>query len=116
LPLRRHATLAGGLLAALGVAVGSLVRSQLTAVVGALVWSLLLESVLGGIFGSASPYLPFTAASTLGGSRRGGGDIGIYSSGSVQPLPFAVAAALVAGIAIVISFIASVTSVPVDIS
>lgn len=110
------ATLAGGLLAALGVAVGSLVRSQLPAVVGALVWSLLLESVLSGVFGSASPYLPFTAASTLGGSRLGGGDIGFYSSSSVRPLPFAVAAALVAGLAIVISAMASVTSVRADIS
>jgi ABC-type transport system involved in multi-copper enzyme maturation permease subunit len=110
------ATLAGGLLAALGVAVGSLVRSQLPAVVGALVWSLLLESVLSGVFGSAGPYLPFTAASTLAGSRLGGGDVGFYSSSSGQPLPFAVAAALVAGLAIVISVMASVTSIRADIS
>ena len=109
------ATLAGGL-AALGTAVGSLVRSQLPAVVGVLVWSLLVESVLSGVFGSASPYLPFTAASTLGGSRLGGGDIGFYSSSSVQPLNFAAATALVAGLAVVISFIASVTSVRADIS
>ena len=81
-----------------------------------LVWSLLVESVLSGVFGSASPYLPFTAASTLGGSRLGGGDIGFYSSSSVQPLNFAAATALVAGLAVVISFIASVTSVRADIS
>jgi ABC-2 type transport system permease protein len=110
------ATLAGGLLAALGAGIGSLVRSQLAVVVGALVWSLLAESVLSGVFGSLSPYLPFTAASTLGGSRLGGGDVGFYSSSLVRPLPFAVAAALVAGIAVVVAAVAAATSVRADIS
>jgi ABC-2 type transport system permease protein len=110
------AMLAGGLLAALGTAIGSLVRSQLAAVVGALVWSLVLESVLSGLFGSLSPYLPFTAAATLGGSRLGGGDIGFYSSSPAQSLPFAAAACLVAGLAVVIAAVAALTSVRADIS
>lgn len=110
------ATLAAGLLAALGAAVGSLVRSQLAAVVGVLVWCLVVESILSGVFGSLSPYLPFAAAATLGGSRLGGGDIGFYSSSTVTSLPFAGAAALVAGIAFVVAAVAAATSVRTDIS
>lgn len=110
------AMLAGGLLAALGAGIGSLVRSQLAAVVGALVWCLLMESILSGVFGSLSPYLPFSAASTLGGSRLGGGDIGFFTASPLQPLPFAGAAALLAGLAVVIAAIAAATTSRADIT
>lgn len=109
------AALAGGLLAALGAAIGSLIRSQLASVVGVLVWCLLLESILSGIFGSLAPYLPFTAATTLAGSKPEGGDIGFYSSGSVHPLPFVGAAVLVAGLVALLSLLASRTTVRRDI-
>lgn len=111
------AMLGAGLLAILGVGIGSLIRSQLAGVVGIVVWCILLESILSGVFGSAGPYLPFTAASTLGGSRLDGGDIGFYASSiSSHSAVFAVAAVLVLGIAVVISAVASLTSVQADIS
>lgn len=110
------ATLAGGLLAALRTGVGSLIRSQLAAVAGVLVWSLLGESILGGIFGSLGRYLPFSAASTLGGSRLGGGDVGFYSSSPSPPLASAATAALLTGIAIVTAAIAAATCARADIS
>jgi ABC-type transport system involved in multi-copper enzyme maturation permease subunit len=110
------ATLAGGLLAALGAGVGSLVRSQLAVLVGVLVWSLVGESILSGAFGSLTPYLPFTAASTLRGSRLGGGDIGFYSASPLQSLPFAAATALVAGLVVAVAASAAATRVRADIS
>jgi ABC-2 type transport system permease protein len=110
------ATLGAGLLATLGAGIGSLIRSQLAGVVGALVWCLLMESVLGGVAESLGPYLPFTAATTLGGSKPGGGDIGFYASASIRPLPFLGATALVTGIALVISAVAARTTVQTDIT
>jgi ABC-2 type transport system permease protein len=109
------AVLGGALLAALGASIGSLVRSQLAGVVGVVVWCLLLESILGGIFSSLGPYLPFTAATSLGGSKPGGGDIGFYSSGTVHPLPFAGVAVLMAGLVVFVSVLANRTTVAHDI-
>lgn len=109
------ATFGGGLMAALGVGVGSLIRSQLAAVVGAVVWCLLMESIVGGVFASLGPYLPFTAASSLGGSKPGGGDIGFYASGSIHPLSFVGAAGVVAAIALAVSVVAAHTTVRADI-
>jgi hypothetical protein len=106
----------GGLLAALGAAIGSLIRSQLAGVVGALVWCLILESILGGLSSSLGRYLPFTAATSLGGSRPGGGDIGFYATDSIRSLPFAAATVLVAGIAAAIAAGAAWTSGRADIS
>jgi ABC-type transport system involved in multi-copper enzyme maturation permease subunit len=42
------AVVGAALLAALGVAVGSLVRSQLATVIGIFVWAIIVESVIGG--------------------------------------------------------------------
>jgi ABC-2 type transport system permease protein len=110
------AMLGAGLLAALGAGLGALVRSQLAAVVGVLVWSLLMESILGGVFGSLGRYLPFTAAGSLGGSRGGGGDIGFYASDPGKSLPFAAAAILLAALAAVIAAAAARTTVQADVS
>jgi ABC-type transport system involved in multi-copper enzyme maturation permease subunit len=111
------AMLAAGLLAVLGTGIGALIRSQLAGVVGVLVWCLLLESILAGITDSLSPYLPFTAAATLAGSKLGGRDVGFYAgTTSVQPLPFAGAAFLILGLAVVISAVAARTTVQADIS
>ncbi len=101
------AIVGAGLLAALGVGVGSLLRSQLAAIVTVFAWGFVLEQILGGLYGSVQPYLPFTAAGALAGSPLGNGP---------NPLPFAAGAALVAGIAVVMSSIAAATTVRRDIT
>jgi ABC-2 type transport system permease protein len=105
-----------GLLAAVGVALGSLIRAQIGAVIGAFVWAFVVEAVVGGLFNSIDPYLPFTAATTLAGSPLGGGGFGFSGSSTATPLRFAVAAALVAGVALLISVVAAKTTLQRDIS
>jgi ABC-2 type transport system permease protein len=101
------AALGGALLAAAGVGVGSLVRNQLAAIIGVFAWGFLFEQVVGGLFESAAPYLPFTAAGTLAGAPL---------EGAAGPLPFAVAAVLVAAVAALLSGVAARTAVRADIS
>jgi ABC-2 type transport system permease protein len=109
---------AGALLAAIGVGLGSLIRSQLAGVIGVLVWAVVIESILGGLFNSVQPYLPYTAATTLAGSVLGGAAFGPAhgAASSASPLPFAAATALLAAVAVVISAIAARTTVVRDIS
>ena len=101
------AILGAGLLAAAGVGLGSLLRGQLAAIVTVFAWGLVIEQVIGGLFDSAQPYLPYTAATTMAGATLGGG---------TSPLPFAAAAALVAGTAALLSAVAARTTVPADIA
>ena len=108
--------LGAALLAAVGVALGTLVRAQLGAVIGVFAWAVFVESIVGGLFNPVGPYLPFPAATALAGSRLGGGGLGYSGSSSAAALPFAAAAVLVAGLAIVLSFIASRTSLRHDIA
>lgn len=63
---------------------------------------------MGSLFTSIAPYLPYTAATTLAGATLG--------DKSVSPLPFAAAAALVAGVATLLSAVAAKTTVQRDIS
>jgi ABC-2 type transport system permease protein len=109
---------AAALLAAIGAAVGSLIRSQLAGVIGILVWSIVVESIVGGLFSSVQPYLPYTAATTLAGTPLGGAAFGPAHNAvtSASPLPFAAAAALLAAIAIVVAVIAARTTVRRDIT
>lgn len=65
--------LGAGLLAAIGVAVGALVKSQLAAVVGVLLWEFLVENTLGGLVHPIARFLPVEAATSLGGSIPPGG-------------------------------------------
>lgn len=101
------AIVGSGLLAAIGVGVGSLIRGQLAAIVTVFLWGLVIEQVIGGLFDSTQPYLPFTAAGTLAGTPLGGG---------TNPFPFAAAAALVAAVAMLVPGVAARTTVPADIS
>ena len=110
------AILAGGLLAALGVGLGTLVRGQLGGVVGAFIWALFVESIAGGVFDAVGPYLPFTAATTLAGAPLGGGGFGYTGTPSAAPLPFAAAACLVAAIALLLALVASRTTLETDIT
>src|SRR6202035_112182 len=89
---------AAALLAAVGVALGTLVRAQLGAVIGVFAWALFVEPIVGGLFNFIGPYLPFTAVTTLAGSRLGGGGFGFSGSSSATALPFAATAVLVAGL------------------
>lgn len=62
-PLRTSLALAGAaaIWGALGVGLGAVVRSQVGAIVGALVWFLILEGLVGAIWGDVAPYLPGAA-------------------------------------------------------
>ena len=58
-------TAASALWAALGVGVGALVRHQVAAIVGAIVWVLVVENLGAGLLGDAGRYLPGQAAHAL---------------------------------------------------
>lgn len=106
-----------GLLAAIGVGLGSLVRSQLAGVISVFAWTIVIESLLGGLFTSVRPYLPYTAASTLSGTPLGGSAFGpAHGLSGGTPLPFAAAAALLAGLAVVFCAVAARTTVGRDVT
>ena len=110
------AMLATGLLAAVGVALGTLIRAQLGVVIGTLIWTVFVESILGGVFNQIGPYLPFTAATTLAGAKLGGGGFGYSGASTAAPLPFIAAAGLIVAIAVAISTIATRTTLRADIA
>jgi ABC-2 type transport system permease protein len=110
------AILGASLLAALGAGLGTLVRSQLGAVIGTLVWGFLLEAIVGGLFNTIGPYLPFTATTTLAGATLGSGGFGFQGSSSASPLPFFAAAALVACLTAVVATVAARTTLRRDIT
>lgn len=110
------ATLATGLLAAVGVGVGTLIRAQLGVVIGIFIWGVFVESILGGVFNQAGPYLPFAAATTLAGAKLGGGGFGYSGSSTATPLPFIAAGALILALVAVISTIATRTTLRTDIA
>ncbi|HXW82166.1 MAG TPA: hypothetical protein VEJ84_21895 [Acidimicrobiales bacterium] len=115
-----HATgamLGAALLAAIGVGFGSLVRPQMAGIVGIFLWGLVVESVIGGLFTSIRPYLPYTAATTLAGIKLGNAAMGpAHGVNGGAPLPFVAATALVAGTAVVLAFVAARVSLPKDIT
>jgi ABC-2 type transport system permease protein len=105
------AVLGAALLAALGV-------------VGILIWSLVIEPIIGGLFTTIQPYLPYTAATTLAGAKLGAGAGGVHVSvhhGAVAavapgPLPFGAAVALLGALVIVVSVIAACSRLRADIT
>ena len=109
---------AAALMAAIGVALGSLIRSQLAGVIVVFVETVVIESVLGGLFHAIQPYLPYTAATTLGGTALGSGAFGPANDASTTavPLPFAAATTLLAGVAVLLSVLAARTTVQRDIT
>lgn len=118
------AVLGAALLAALGVAVGSLIRSQVAGVVGILIWSLVIEPIIGGLFTTIQPYLPYTAATTLAGAKLGAGAGGVHVNvhhgavAAVAPgaLPFGAAVALLGALVVVVSVIAACSRLRADIT
>jgi ABC-2 type transport system permease protein len=111
------AVLAAALLASTGVGIGSLIRSQLAGVIGIFVWGVIVESVIGGLFTSVRPYLPYTAATTMAGAHLGGAAFGpAHGLSGGAPLPFVGAALLVAGVSAAVSFVATRTTVLRDVT
>ena len=108
---------AAALLAAVGVALGSLIRSQLAGVIIVFVEMMVLESVLGDLFNSIQPYLPYTAATTLGGTALGRAAFGPANGASTTatPLPFAAATALLAALAVLLAVLAARTTARRDV-
>jgi ABC-2 type transport system permease protein len=106
----RHAAgaaLASSLLAVAGVAIGSLVRSQVSAIVGLFVWAFLVETLLGGIIDAVAPWLPYTAAASLAGIPPGPG---------IEALPIAGATGIVAATVLALLTLASQTTIRADIT
>lgn len=110
------ALLGAALMGAVGVAVGTLVRSQIVAVVIMLVWGLALEAILAGVFKAIGPYLPYTACMTLASSHPGGGVLGYATKSDTAPLPYLAAVGLVAGIVVLTATIAARTTLRQDIT
>jgi ABC-2 type transport system permease protein len=111
------AVLGGALLGALGVAIGSLVRSQLAAVIGIFVWAVIVESLIGGLFTAVRPYLPYTAATTLAGTQLGGAAFGpAHGVSGSGPLPFLATAALIAAVTGAVALVAARTTVARDVT
>ena len=111
------AVVGAALFGAIGVGIGSLLRSQLAGVIGVFVWALVIESIIGGLFTSVRPYLPYTAATTLAGIKLGGAAFGpAHGLSGGNPLPFAAAAALVLGVAAVLDVITVRTTLRRDVT
>jgi len=110
--------LAGALLSAIGTGVGALVKSQLAGIVSVFVWTIVIESLIGGLFNSTRPYLPYTAATNLGGAALGGAAFGPAHSGAGTgtPLPFAATVALLLAVAAAVTVAAAMTSVRSDVT
>jgi len=105
------------LLGAIGVAAGALVRSQLAAMIGIFAWMVIIESLIGGLFNGARPYLPYTAATALGGVPVGTSGFGPGRGVSaVTALPFAAGVALLVAIAVAGALIAARTTMRRDVS
>jgi hypothetical protein len=101
------ATLASGVLAGTGVALGTLIRAQIGAIIATFVWGFVIEQAVGGIYDSAQRYLPYTAAASMAGVKLGD---------AATPIPFAAATALLAAVGLLIALIAIRTSLNADIT
>jgi ABC-type transport system involved in multi-copper enzyme maturation permease subunit len=105
------------LLGVIGVAVGSLIRSQLAAMIGIFAWMVIIESLLGGLFNAARPYLPYTAATALGGVPLGTSAFGPgRGAETIAALPFAAAAAMLLAIGVAGALLAARTTVRQDVT
>jgi ABC-2 type transport system permease protein len=98
--------LACACLAALGAAVGTLIRSQVAAIIAVFTWCLLAEGILYALSGSLAAYLPYSAARQLAGTSLSG----------VTSLPFAAGAALITAIAAALAAVTTRTTLTRDVS
>jgi heme A synthase len=105
-------TLAGIGYALLGVAVGALVRNQIAALVGALVWVMVIDPLIQGLLPDVGKYTPAGAASSLTnavGFNTGGFDADAY-------LPMWAGGLLLFGYALVLLVLASRLTVARDVT
>lgn len=107
------AILAAGLLAAVGAGLGSLIRSQVSAIIAVFAWCFGIEQILGGISHRLASYLPFTAAASMAGAASGAMP---PMPRGMTPLPFAGVAALLAALAIVIAAVTAHTTLRRDVT
>jgi hypothetical protein len=108
--IARYATgaaLAAALIAAGGVALGTLIRSQVGAIITVFIWGFVVEQSVGGIYSSVQRYLPFTAAASMAGTKLGD---------ARAALPFPAALGLLAAITAGLAFIGARTTLKADIS
>jgi ABC-2 type transport system permease protein len=101
------ATIGAALLAAAGVGLGSLIRSQVAAIISVFVWGLIIEETISGVWDTAERYLPYRTAASLAGAQLSAGN---------TALPFIAAAALVTAVASLIALVAAQTTVKADIT
>ena len=101
------AVVGSALLGAAGVGIGTLIRGQVGAIVTVFAWGFIVEQIIGGLYNSAQPYLPYTAARTLAGASLSGG---------TAPLPFIAETAVVVATVALAAIVAAVTTMRRDIS
>ncbi len=102
------------LLAAAGVGVGSLIRHQTGAIIAVVAWGLVVELVVGATVTTVGRFLPYTAAAMLAGDTNGGGMPQIPRG--VAALPYPVAIAVLAAIAVVVAVVAGRATVRRDVT
>lgn len=107
------AILAGGGLAAAGAALGTLIRSQIAAIIAVFAWCFGVEQILGGLSRHLAPYLPFTAAASMAGAASGAMP---PMPAGLSPLPFAAVAGLLAALTVLIAAVAARTTLRRDIA
>jgi ABC-2 type transport system permease protein len=108
------AVLACGLLAAVGVGIGSLVRAQLAALIAVFVWAMAIEQIVGGLAPDAGRFLPLLAATTLGGADSAASMPPIPPD--LQPLAPAASVVLLTGLALLLGAVATRTTVRRDVT
>jgi ABC-2 type transport system permease protein len=101
------AMLGSALLSVAGVAVGTLIRSQVGGIVAIFVWGFIIEQTIGAVYNTAQRYLPYTAAAAMAGAKLGS---------EKTPLPFAAAALLLVGVVLVVAAVASKTTLDADVT
>jgi ABC-2 type transport system permease protein len=108
------AVVACGLLAAVGVGIGSLVGGQLAALVTVFAWAMAVEQIVGGLVPEAGRFLPFLAATTLGGADSTASMPPIPPD--LQPLAPAAVVALLAALALLLGAVAARTTLRRDVT
>jgi ABC-2 type transport system permease protein len=108
------AVIGSALLAAAGVATGSLIRHQVGAIIAVVAWALVVELVAGATVPAIGRFLPYTAAAMMAGDTSGGGMPQIPRG--VAALPYPAAIAMLAAIAMAVTAAAALTTVRHDVT
>jgi ABC-type transport system involved in multi-copper enzyme maturation permease subunit len=108
------AVVGAALLAAVGAGLGALLRSQLVAAIVVFAWAFAVEQLIAALDKPLATYLPVIATSTMAGAVNSTTMPPVPAG--ITALPFGEVAALLAGLAIVLTAAAAVTTVPRDIT